>query len=174
MTAGFPYHLPTEHGATWWFLDTLMTIKAGGGATNGAFTLIEFVAPEGFAPPLHIHESEDEAFYVLEGEVDVMCGEERWSAVGGSFVFLPRGVAHSFRVNGGRLLALQLTVPSGFEAFVEELGRRPDHPGLPDPSEPDVTQIVEMSARHGYRILGPSPLVGTATGDASEDAVHRP
>ncbi len=170
MTVG--YHLPEEHGDTWWFLDTRMTVKVGGDATQGAFTVIDFAAPEGFAPPLHVHEQEDEAFYVLEGEAEVLCGEERWRAEPGSFVFLPRGVAHSFHVSGGSLKALQLTTPAGFEAFVAELGRRPDRPGLPEPSQPDVARLVEVSARHGYRILGPSPLVQATTAPTAGGDVH--
>lgn len=126
----------------------------------------------GFAPPLHVHEQEDEAFYVLEGEAEVLCGEERWRAEPGSFVFLPRGVAHSFHVSGGSLKALQLTTPAGFEAFVAELGRRPDRLGLPEPSQPDVARLVEVSARHGYRILGPSPLVQATTAPTAGGDVH--
>ncbi|MDP9441999.1 MAG: cupin domain-containing protein [Actinomycetota bacterium] len=162
MTVG--YHLPEEHGDTWWFLDTRMTVKVGGDATQGAFTVIDFAAPEGFAPPLHVHEQEDEAFYVLEGEAEVLCGEERWRAEPGSFVFLPRGVAHSFHVSGGSLKALQLTTPAGFEAFVAELGRRPDRPrppralpagrrpsrrGLGPPRLPDPRTVAAGPSHHG-------------------------
>jgi hypothetical protein len=50
-----------------WFLDTIMTVKAGGLDTHDAFTLIEFAASSGFGPPLHINHREDETFYVLEG-----------------------------------------------------------------------------------------------------------
>jgi hypothetical protein len=57
-----------------------MVIKAGAEETKGGFTLIEQVAPAGFAPPLHVHRDEDEAFYVLEGEITVTCGSKRWSA----------------------------------------------------------------------------------------------
>ena len=57
------YHLGSGEGKAWWFLDTLMTVKAGGDDTHDSFTLIEFGAPIGFGPPLHIHHREDEAFY---------------------------------------------------------------------------------------------------------------
>lgn len=168
MTLG--YHLPGHQGDSWWFLDTTMTVMAGRDETNGAFTLIEFAAPDGFAPPMHVHEDEDEAFYVLEGQADVVCGDEHWRAAAGSFVFLPRGVAHSFLVGEGGLTALQLTTPAGFESFVEALGRQPDRPGLPDPAEPDVTRLVEVSGRHGYRILGPPPPAQSRTAVAAGEA----
>ena len=44
-------------------------MKSTGESTNGAFGLIEQLIPAGFASPYHIHHLEDEAFYVLEGEV---------------------------------------------------------------------------------------------------------
>jgi mannose-6-phosphate isomerase-like protein (cupin superfamily) len=151
------YHLPTEEGDARWFLDTRMTIKAGGDATAGGFTLLEFSAPEGFAPPLHVHHDEDEGFYVLEGCLHVVCGDDRWSVRRGGFVFLPRQVPHSFLVDGGSVRALQITTPAGFEDFVRELGQPATHRGLPEPSEPDVARLAEVSARHGYGILGPPP-----------------
>jgi hypothetical protein len=48
------YHLGSGEGKAWWFLDTLMTVKAGGDDTHDSFTLIEFGAPIGFGPPLHV------------------------------------------------------------------------------------------------------------------------
>jgi Mannose-6-phosphate isomerase len=80
------YHLGSGEGKAWWFLDTLMTVKAGGDDTHDSFTLIEFGAPIGFGPPLHIHHREDEAFYLLDGAMQVVCGEDRWEAGPGSYV----------------------------------------------------------------------------------------
>jgi cupin domain len=53
----------------------------------------------GFGPPLHIHHREDEAFYLLDGAMQVVCGEDRWEAGPGSLVMLPRGVPHAFVVS---------------------------------------------------------------------------
>ncbi len=54
------------------------TIKADGTATGGAFALVETVIPRGDSSPLHVHRDEDEAFYVLDGTVDLVCGKERF------------------------------------------------------------------------------------------------
>lgn len=62
------YHLGPGEGKAVWFLDTIMTVKAGGDDTHDAFTLIEFAAPSGFGPPLHIHHREDEGFYRLKAQ----------------------------------------------------------------------------------------------------------
>jgi uncharacterized cupin superfamily protein len=71
------YVLHADEGTHVWFLDTRMSVKAGGGQTNGAFTFLEWSAPAGFGPPLHRHDREDEAFYLLEGGIEVGCGDKR-------------------------------------------------------------------------------------------------
>src|SRR5437667_10307616 len=59
----------TRKEPAFWFLGALTLVKSTGESTNGAFGLIEQLIPAGFASPYHIHHLEDEAFYVLEGEV---------------------------------------------------------------------------------------------------------
>jgi hypothetical protein len=62
-----------------WFLSTLMTVKATTEDT-GAFTFLESLCPPGFGPPPHIRHRELETFYLLDGEVEVICGEQHWDA----------------------------------------------------------------------------------------------
>ncbi len=90
------YVLAPGDGESIRFLGTLMTVKAGARQTGNAFTLLEWTAPAGFAPPPHTHHVEDEAFFILEGSMTVTCGDKRWEATAGSFVFLPRGITHGF------------------------------------------------------------------------------
>jgi quercetin dioxygenase-like cupin family protein len=152
------YLLPPDAGQAIWFLGTLMTVKAGKDETNGAFTLIEQLAPAGFAPPPHIHRTEDEAFYILEGEITVTCGEHVWSAAAGAFVFLPRGVPHTFAVaDAGPARLLQLTTPGQFERFAAEAGEPAAQPVLPEPSTPDVPRLLALMAKYGYDPVGPPP-----------------
>src|SRR5579859_5049282 len=72
------------------------SVKAAVSSTAGGFSLIESTTAGG--APWHVHTREDEYFYVLEGKVVVWCGEEVFHAGPGSFVFLPRGVPHSWDV----------------------------------------------------------------------------
>lgn len=154
------YHLGAGEGDPWWFLDTRMTVKVGGPQSAGGLTLIEFSAPAGFGPPRHVHADEDEMFYVLEGQLRVVCGAEDWQADPGSLVFLPRRIEHAFVVTGQQpVRALQITTPAQFEDYIAELGRRPSGPGLPEPQAPDVARLAEVSARYGTSIVGP-PLAG--------------
>lgn len=149
------YSLPADAGEQLWFLETRMTVKAGGEQTGGAFTLLEWSAPAGFGPPSHVHRQEDEAFYLLEGELTVRCGDRRWTVEAGGFVFLPHGIAHSFIVSEGPVRGLQITSPAGFETYIQELGRPAAGPGLPEPTAPDIARLVEVSERYGTAIVGP-------------------
>jgi quercetin dioxygenase-like cupin family protein len=154
------YLLEAGEGRSTWFMDTRMTIKAAAEQTGGAFTLLEWQAPAGFGPPRHVHDQEDEAFFLLDGAIAVECGEQRWTAGPGSFVLLPRGVQHCFVVTDGPVRGLQITAPSGFEQYLDRLGRPPSHDGLPEPSAPDVPALAAAAADLGMRIVGPPMAVG--------------
>ncbi len=150
------YHLEAGAGEAWWFLDTRMTVKADAARTGGAYTLLEFSAPQGFGPPRHVHQEEDEAFLVLEGGLLVACGDEEWEAGAGSFVYLPRQVPHAFVVTSAKpVVALQLTTPGGFEQYVAEIGAPAEHAGLPTPSAPDIPRLMAAGTRHHYEMVGP-------------------
>ena len=85
----------------------------------------EFVVPAATAgPPLHLHRDWDEAFYVLEGEMTFLIDGRTSSAPAGLFVFVPRGILHTFW-NESAAPAKQLTVfiPSGIEAYFEDATR---------------------------------------------------
>jgi mannose-6-phosphate isomerase-like protein (cupin superfamily) len=96
-------------------------IRASAAATGGAFTLLEEVPPLADTP-LHVHEREDELFYVLDGEHVFRIGDEEFRVGPGGFAFGPRGVPHSQRrvtPGAGRLLIV--FTPGGFEGFFHEL-----------------------------------------------------
>lgn len=145
-------------GKILWFLGTLMTVKADGDDTNSAFTLIEQVLPAGFATPTHIHHAEEEAFYLLEGEIRGFCGENSWQARPGSFIFLPRGIKHGFEVTSATpARLLQLTSPAGFEHFAEEVGEiATKSRELPPPGAPDIPRLLAAAAKYNYEIIIPS------------------
>jgi quercetin dioxygenase-like cupin family protein len=96
-------------------------VKAAGDATGHAFGLVETRIPPGHSTPLHVHREEDEAFYVLSGAVDFVCGGERFRCAAGAFAYLPRGVPHSFLGMGDEpSRVLVLLVPAGLEeAFAD-------------------------------------------------------
>jgi quercetin dioxygenase-like cupin family protein len=151
-----PYLLTREEGQAVWFLGTLMLFKATGESNAHTFSLIEQVLPPGFAPPLHVHHAEDEAFYILEGELTFVCGERRWRAQAGSFIYLPREIAHGFLVEGGQpARLLQFTAPAGLEQFHAEMGEPARSLTIPAPTPPDLAKMQALAAKYHFEIVGP-------------------
>jgi len=154
--------LAPGQGQTIWFLRNRITIKATAESTGGAYGLFESLIAPGFSPPLHVHHKEDEAFWVLEGELTMRCGDRTFRAAPGSFVFLPRDVPHSFVVESATpARMLTLLTPGGGEALFVEYGRPPEHDGLPPATPPDIERLKRVSERYGSEIVGP-PLTAAA------------
>src|SRR5918998_1408600 len=149
QTSVKPYLLGTEEGEAIWFSGNLVTIKATGAHTRGRLTVAEFLNPPGFAPPLHRHLKEDEAFYVLSGTVRFHCDGETFHAGAGDFVLLPVGLPHTFVVGPDEpLRTLQITTPAGFEKFASEVGEPARELRLPDPGPIDPVALGHAAARH--------------------------
>ena len=103
-----------------------------------------------------MHYQEDEAFYVLEGELTFRCGDETTRATAGSFVFLPRGVPHGFVVESDTpVRMLTLLVPGGGERIFVEAGRPAEGPGLPPAAPPDIPTLARVARKYGNDIVGP-------------------
>jgi mannose-6-phosphate isomerase-like protein (cupin superfamily) len=102
------------------FSDAEFIVKVSADSTGGAFTVIEEVDP--LDTPLHVHQNEDELWYVVEGEHIIQVGDDEFQIGPGEFAFGPRGVPHSQRrvvPRAGRFLVL--FSPAGFEGFFREL-----------------------------------------------------
>jgi len=95
------------------------SVKAAKGSTGGSFTLIESHTRGG--APWHVHSREDEYLYVVSGVLTVSVGKEVFRAEQGSFVFLPRGVAHAWDLaSPEKATVLMMTVPAMLEEFLRE------------------------------------------------------
>ena len=149
-----PFALANGEGERIWFLNSEMTIKATGASTGGELFLMETHVPEGFSPPLHVHHDEDEAFYVLAGELDIVCGSERYQATAGAFAFLPRDIAHTFRAVTESTI-LTIAVPGGVEGFFRGVGCQAEGPGLPLPGPMDIVSVKEVAAQFNTELVGP-------------------
>jgi mannose-6-phosphate isomerase-like protein (cupin superfamily) len=92
ITQGLQPYANTADEPPIYFLGLPTILRATGQTTNGAFGLVENLMPPGFASPYHRHHLEDEAFYVLEGDMAFVC-DGNWTLAGpGTFVFGPRTV----------------------------------------------------------------------------------
>jgi quercetin dioxygenase-like cupin family protein len=150
------YHLAVDEGDAYDFLSTLSIVKATGTATGNALSVVETRLPAGFSPPPHIHHNEDEAFYLLNGRIEAQIGDQKIPAEQGAFLWLPRNVLHGFTVSAdGPCTILTITTPAGFDAFVAEVGTPTTSIELPQPSEPDIPRLLEISARYGIEYPPP-------------------
>ena len=134
-----------------YFLGLPTHLRATGPTTNGAFGLVETQMPPGFASPYHTHHLEDEAFYVLEGEMAFVIDGQWTQAKAGTFLFGPRNIPHGFKVVGDKpARLLLLCTPGGFEHFVVEMSE-------PAPAPPDMAKLVAVAAKYQIDIHGPLP-----------------
>ncbi len=64
----------------------------------------------------HVHAAEDDAFYIVEGEMTFTFGDETAAAPPGTFVLVPPGVSHGFRNDGATpVRMLNIHAPAGFD-----------------------------------------------------------
>jgi quercetin dioxygenase-like cupin family protein len=156
----------TPTAATWsapgegerlWFLGTLATIKIPGEATEGRFALIEFLFPRHASPPLHTH-PQDESYMVLEGQMTVQAGEERFELGPGAAAVVPRGVPHTFRVESDTARVLVLSTPAGLERFVRDGAVPASASTLPpaDTPRPSPEELERIFRAHGQVNVGPA------------------
>jgi quercetin dioxygenase-like cupin family protein len=127
-----------------------VTIKLNGEDTDGAFSLLE-VELTGDGPPQHIHKTEDETFYVLEGEVKFLLGDNTSIAKAGTFVSIPRGVRHAFcRIDKKNAKLLATFTPAGFEKFFEDAVDM----DVSD-TEAYIAKGKELADKYNMEIVGP-------------------
>lgn len=146
-----------EEGEAYWVLGGLYTYKALAEQVGGDYTLIEVRAGAGMAAPVHYHERETEAFYVADGAVTLLVGEDEVMAQPGSFIFAPPGVEHAFRFESDGTMILLFTRGTGHERLFRAIGEPAKErvvPGLPD-EMPDPEEMAKVAAGHGTIIVGP-------------------
>jgi mannose-6-phosphate isomerase-like protein (cupin superfamily) len=138
----------------------MASVLLSGADTNGTFSLLQMVQRPGTEPPYHVHEREDEAFYLLEGHVTFMVDGKIIEAYAGDCVFLPRQVPHTFKVRSEIARGLLILTPAGFENFFRSIGEPAQSLADPQKREPrhghfDV--VGRASAKQGVRIMLEQP-----------------
>jgi quercetin dioxygenase-like cupin family protein len=151
-------------GRAWWFLGTLAVLRNPEGAPREP-TIIELTVPPGGSPPLHIHNTLDDSFLMLEGEVVVRCEQRSFIARPGSYVVLPAGIEHTFCVTSpqpARMLLIHATAE--FLDFIEVVGKPTRDLRLPPPGETrlDRDTLIRTAENHDLRIIGAPLAAGEA------------
>jgi quercetin dioxygenase-like cupin family protein len=128
-----------------------MSLKASGEDTAQAFSLLEAEEPPNFGPPMHIHHDAAEAFYVVSGEYRVFIGDEEHVCPAGSFIYIPAGAPHGFRVGAAPSRKLNIYAPAAMVGYFDELAAAIAR------NEMDDDTLAEIARRYGMEVIGPVP-----------------
>jgi len=120
-------------------------------STDRSFSIVECIEPPGSGAPMHVHHGEVEAFYILEGTVELVCGEEKLTGRAGDFVYTPKNLAHKFTVVGDKpARVLMFFSRPGFEMFFAEGGSPTDQPLA---SPPDFAKFRRLVEKYDMELL---------------------
>jgi quercetin dioxygenase-like cupin family protein len=158
MSSAVPIIRQAGEGERMWFAGGgVFTWKATATETGGAFLLFEDHMTRGKTTPMHLHPTEDEAIYMLDGEILVHIeGREHRVGPGGLF-FAPRGVPHAFMVTSETAHVLALQTPGTGEAFYRDAGEPAE--ADTDASRTDFDRLREVAERSKHiQLLGPPPF----------------
>jgi uncharacterized cupin superfamily protein len=145
-----------DEGQATWFFNALMTTKAAMHETAGAYSLTEHLVTAASNPPMHVQTDEDEAFYILEGEIDFEVDGQLAHATPGTFAFVARGAAHTFRVltpTARMLVICSGKLTDNLEHFFGAMGTPATERALPQPSAPDLALLDELCHRTGIALV---------------------
>src|SRR5947209_6559088 len=142
----------------WFFGGGVHTWKATAEETDGAFLLFEDHMSAGKTTPLHVHANEDEALYVLEGEILVHVDGKSHAVGARGVAVAPRGCPHAFLVTSPTARILTLQTPASAESFYR--GASEPAGADADPYGPvDFDRVREAAERSGgMQVLGPPPF----------------
>jgi hypothetical protein len=126
-----------------------MTVKADTNDTGGAVTVLEAEEPPGFGPPIHVHHDAAEAFYVLEGEYIMYLEDEEFVCPAGSFIFIPQGARHGFRVGVVPSRKLNFYFPAAMIGYFDDLAAALRRETV------DENELAATARAHAMEIVGP-------------------
>jgi quercetin dioxygenase-like cupin family protein len=150
ISAHAPYSLAAGAGTPMVWFGSTITLKA----SNPGVGITEVVLRPGEEPPMHIHKSEDEWLYVLDGEVTFHVGGEDHFGKAGAFVSFPRGIPHTFSIESKTGRILVINTPGGFEHMFELAPRTPE-------------EAERAMTAFGMTVVGPHPRELAAAGTPS-------
>ena len=149
-----------DSAPAYWLVDVLWIVLADGRDTGGRFSLMEQLLPKGSGPGPHKHTWSDETFYMLDGQITLLAGEEIRTARRGDFVVVPRSTRHAFRVDSETARFLNGYTPASMEALIVEQGTKASERTLPpEGAAAPLKMNADLLQRYGMDVLpGPDPL----------------
>ncbi|WP_432828567.1 cupin domain-containing protein [Dactylosporangium sp. CA-092794] len=152
-------HVPAGTGLTKWVSGDIYTMKSTKAETCGSLGFVEAIVPPGSGPIAHAHTDEDEAFYILDGELEFLDGDRTFVGRQGDFVFIPRHRRHRFKnITEVPTKTLFLFTPAGPEDLFIEGGDDPRPGEQPVPWDmARVEQVMDIVQRTGLVVLPETP-----------------
>jgi quercetin dioxygenase-like cupin family protein len=160
MTGSEPFIHNVDSAPAYWWLDDLWIVLAEAKDTGGRFSMMQELLPKGSGPGPHKHTWSDETFYMLDGEITFLIGDEIKTARTGDFMMVPRNTRHAFRVDSETASFLNGYTPASLEAALVELAMPATDRVLPPKgTSPTIKMTPELLSRYGMDMLpGPNPL----------------
>lgn len=155
MTTAIVDRPENEQAQAWWFLDLLVVEHRC--APGMETVVLEMTLPVGSSAPLHVHDTLDDTWYILEGEMVVRCGDDVSTVGAGYWVSMPRGVPHTFRVVGDRDARILLVHDNAsFRDLIRALGVPAGaHVVPPQPVFPSMEELARVAGAHDLTPVGP-------------------
>src|SRR5262245_38365694 len=136
------------------------SVCLSGADSGGAYCLLEVGLAPGMSVPRHTHTREDEAYFVLVGELEVTVGDEVFILRPGDSIMAPRDIPHQLRNSGdAENHYLLVFSPSGFEEFLRVTAvPAPDNAAAPiKPPAIPVQNVHELATGFGILFEGDGP-----------------
>jgi quercetin dioxygenase-like cupin family protein len=150
-----PYGIQVKDAPAYWSENILWTILATTEQTGGSYSLMEQLCSKNSGPPPHTHE-QDEALYILEGEIDLAVGSERMQVKAGSLAYIPARCVHSFRATSDQVRLLNFYLPGGFERVITETAVPAEARTLPPAGI--KTRGTPETVKELFRRVGMTPI----------------
>ncbi|TDD57677.1 cupin domain-containing protein [Kribbella antibiotica] len=128
-----PYVWAPDQSPAYWNVGTYWRVLADGSQTDGRSCTFEELCPQGLVAPPHVHDKEEEAFFILEGDFVFTVGDEEIPAGPGSYIYLPPKVRHGFRVESEVGRVYNMLTPAGFEQNIITNGQPAPQVSMPPP-----------------------------------------
>ena len=145
-----------------WYKGILVSQLAGGSDTDGAFDLVESKMKKGTEPPPHVHDREDELFYILSGELKVFADGQVFTVAAGESVFLPKRLPHAYLIQSDECHVLALMTPGGFLNAINRMNAPAQTLEIPSDMDTyataDLTSTMAVFLKYGVRMLSPKEV----------------
>lgn len=154
-----PVAVPSGEGEARWWFGGLAVVKATAADTGGQMTILEITEPPNGEGPLHVHHTEDEGFWILEGSATFEVGDQTIEARAGDYVFGPRDIPHRYTTGPDGCRMLFIFTPGGFEELLRATSRPAARRAVPTadedtpPSDDELQQMQAAIQAHGCELL---------------------